>query len=184
MNNKKIKIYASSLQADELYHNQNYCESCALIVGTEDKGISKDWSQNSYKNVKIPPSLANIYKELQNEFPERNYTFPHGNLERWFTEEKIFLLNSSLTVAEGKPSIFMQKWNPFTDDVIKFIAENNEKCIFLLLGAFAKNKAQYIECKSRIVTGTHPSPLSAYRGFFNSNIFKKLDLELTINWNI
>jgi len=136
------------------------------------------------KNVKIPPSLANIYKELQNEFPERNYTFPHGNLERWFTEEKIFLLNSSLTVAEGKPSIFMQKWNPFTDDVIKFIAENNEKCIFLLLGAFAKNKAQYIECKSRIVTGTHPSPLSAYRGFLNSNIFKKLDLELTINWNI
>ena len=54
LNNKKIKIYASSLQADELYHNQNFCESCALIVGTEDKGISKDWSQNSYKNVKIP----------------------------------------------------------------------------------------------------------------------------------
>jgi len=54
LNNKNIKIYASSLQADELYHNQNYSESCALILGTEDKGISKDWSQNSYKNVKIP----------------------------------------------------------------------------------------------------------------------------------
>ena len=54
LNNKNIKIYASSLQADELYHNQNYSQSCALILGTEDKGISKDWSQNSYKNVKIP----------------------------------------------------------------------------------------------------------------------------------
>jgi len=54
LKNKNIKIYASSLQADELYHNQNYSNPCALIIGTEDKGISKEWSENSYKNVKIP----------------------------------------------------------------------------------------------------------------------------------
>ena len=54
LKNKNIKIYASSLQADELYHNQNYSKPCALIIGTEDKGISKEWSENSYKNVKIP----------------------------------------------------------------------------------------------------------------------------------
>jgi len=62
------------------------------------------------KNIKIPPSLSNIYKELKNEFPEKDYKFTHGNLERWFIDEKIFLLNSSLTVAEGKPAIFMKKW--------------------------------------------------------------------------
>ena len=54
LKNKNIKIYASSLQADELYHNQNYSKPCALIIGTEDKGISKEWLENSYKNVKIP----------------------------------------------------------------------------------------------------------------------------------
>jgi TrmH family RNA methyltransferase len=54
LKSKNIKIYASSLKADELYHNQNYCKSCALIIGTEDKGISKEWSEHSYKNVKIP----------------------------------------------------------------------------------------------------------------------------------
>jgi TrmH family RNA methyltransferase len=54
LKNKNIKIYASSLHADELYHNQNYSKPCALIIGTEDKGISKEWLENSYKNVKIP----------------------------------------------------------------------------------------------------------------------------------
>jgi uracil-DNA glycosylase len=101
-------------------------------------------------------------------------------------EEKIFLLNASLTVIKNKPSSHMSMWQEFTDDVIKFISENNKKCIFLLLGNFAKSKKVYINNKNNIVTGVHPSPLSASKGFFNSNIFKQVEIKLgqKINWNI
>ena len=107
--------------------------------------------------IKIPPSLKNIYKELQNNFPERNYQFGSGNLEKWFHREKIFLLNASLTVIDGKAGSHMKIWRDFTDDVIKYISENNNKCIFLLLGNFAKEKAKFIEDKTRILTCPHPS---------------------------
>jgi RNA methyltransferase, TrmH family len=82
LKNKNIKIFASSLQTDELYHNQDYTKSCALIIGTEDKGISKDWAENSFKNIKIPMkgeidslNLSNaasilIYEALR----QRNFT--------------------------------------------------------------------------------------------------------------
>jgi len=136
--------------------------------------------------VKIPPSLRNIYKELQFEFPERNYKFDSGNLENWFYREKIFLLNSSLTVIKGKPGSMMNLWEEFTNDVIKFICENNDKCVFLLLGNFAKSKEVLISNKERIVIGVHPSPLSASKGFFGSNIFKIVEEKLneTINWSL
>jgi len=138
------------------------------------------------KGIRIPPSLLNIYKELKIEYPERNYNFSHGNLEKWFSREKIFLLNASLSVIESKAGIFMKQWSPFTDDVIKFIQESNKNCIFLLLGNFAKNKDKFIENKERIIYGVHPSPLSANRGFFGSNIFKNIELlnGSPINWSI
>lgn len=137
-------------------------------------------------DVKIPPSLANIYKELKNTYPERNYVFENGNLEKWFTREKIFLLNCALTVLEGKPAIFMKKWQPFTEDVIKFINDNNKKCLFLLLGNFAKEKLKLIDDESRTILGVHPSPLSAHKGFLGSKIFKKLDEKLgyDVDWTI
>ena len=139
------------------------------------------------KNVKIPPSLSNIYKELKNEFPDKNYEFKHGNLERWFVKENIFLLNCSLSVIEGKAGSLLKKWTEFTNDVIRFIAENNKKCIFLLLGNFSKDKIKYIENHDeRCILGVHPSSLSAHRGFFGSNIFIKLNEKLNyeIDWNI
>jgi len=138
------------------------------------------------KNVKIPPSLVNIYKELKNTYPDREFNLTHGDLSRWFYEEKIFLLNCGLCVAQGSPGSFLSKWTAFTDDVIKFISEQNETCIFLLLGNFAIRKMNFIEDKERCITGVHPSPLSANRGFFGSKIFKKIDEKLgyDVNWNI
>lgn len=137
-------------------------------------------------NIKIPPSLKNIYKEIQNEFLDRNYIFTSGNLERWFKEEKIFLLNASLTVIKNKPSSHMSMWKKFTNDVIEYISHNNDKCIFVLLGNFAKSKDTYIINKNNIIYGVHPSPLSANKGFFDSNIFKSIEekLDSQINWNI
>lgn len=164
---KEIKIL---LLGQDPYHSANQANGLAFSVNN---------------NVKIPPSLKNIYKELNNTYPD-TYQFNNGNLERWFNEEKIFLLNSSLTVLEGKPGIFMKKWQPFTDDVIKFINENNKNCIFLLLGNFAKEKSKFIDNKDRIIIGVHPSPLSANRGFLGSKIFKIIDEKVgyQINWSI
>jgi len=139
-------------------------------------------------DIKVPPSLNNIFKELQMEFPERGYEFNNGNLERWYREEKIFLLNASLTVYQGLASSHMKIWEKFTDDIIEFIAKNNKKCIFLLLGNFAKGKNVFIMNEpddiKRIVEETHPSPLA--RGFIGSNVFKRVESALgrEINWSI
>jgi uracil-DNA glycosylase len=141
------------------------------------------------ENQKIPPSLLNIYKELKIEFPERNYNFNHGNLEKWFYNEHIFLLNASLSVLKNQAGSQMHIWEEFTNDVIQFISENNQDCIFVLLGNFAKSKEKFIinrTDKNKIIKGTHPSPLSAYNGFFNSGIFKEIETLLgrTIDWSV
>jgi uracil-DNA glycosylase len=132
----------------------------------------------------IPPSLRNIYKELQSEFPDREYKFLSGNLEKWFYRENILLLNSSLSVIKGKPGSHMEIWEEFTDKVIEFISEHNKTCVFLLLGNFAKQKKSFILDKERIVEGVHPSPMAATRGFFGSNVFIKVEnlLGEKINW--
>ena len=133
-------------------------------------------------DMKIPPSLKNIFKELLLEFPERNYKFENGNLERWFNEEKIFLLNAALTVLKGQPNSHMNIWENFTNNVIKFIDKNNKNCVFILLGNYAKSKSVFIKNKSHIVACPHPSPLS--RGFIGSNVFTKVEQVLghSINW--
>jgi len=108
MNVNDIKVI---LLGQDPYHGANQANGLSFSVE---------------KETKIPPSLKNIYKEIQNNYPDRNYIFKHGDISRWFIEEKIFLLNSSLTVFEGKPGSFMKRWSLFTDDVIKFIFENNK----------------------------------------------------------
>jgi len=134
------------------------------------------------KETKIPPSLRNIFKELKLEFPERNYEFTHGNLNLWFEREKIFLLNSSLTVEKGKPSSHIKYWEKFTDQVIKYISLHNDKCVFLLLGNYAKSKSEFIQNKDKIISAPHPSPLA--RGFIGSNVFKQIEEKIgIINWD-
>jgi len=134
--------------------------------------------------VKIPPSLRNIFKEIQTEFPSRNYDFRSGNLQRWVDDEKIFLLNCSLTVEKGKSGSHMKIWKDFTDSVIKKLSKENNKCIFVLFGNFAKAKESLIENKERIIKAVHPSPLSASRGFFGSNVFKEIENKLgkEVDW--
>lgn len=158
------------LLGQDPYHNNNMANGLSFSVPD---------------NVKIPPSLCNIYKELIKEYPERNYNFISGNLDKWFYREKIFLLNCSLTVEFNKPTSHVKIWRDFTDNVIKFISKNNSKCVFLLLGNFAKSKNKFILNKERIVNGIHPSPLSAHNGFFNSNIFRLTEEKLgeTIDWS-
>jgi uracil-DNA glycosylase len=184
--NNNINIYPPKEKIFRIFE-MNLNEIQIVLLGQDPYhrlGQAHGLSFSVSDKIKIPPSLKNIYKELQNNFPERNYTFNSGNLEKWFQNEKIFLLNASLTVIDGKPGTHIKLWKDFTDDVIKYIAENNKKCIFLLLGNFAKEKAQFIEDKSRILTCPHPSPLA--RGFIGSEIFKKVEEKLgkSIDWSI
>jgi uracil-DNA glycosylase len=158
-----------------------------VIVGQDcyhQKGQANGLCFAVNEDVKIPPSLKNIFKELKNEFPDREYSFTHGDLSRWFVEEKMFLMNSALTVCDSRPGSFMKDWEPFTDRVIQYLQKENSRCIFLLLGNYAIGKSEFIEDKHRIVTGVHPSPLSANRGFFGSGVFQQVEEKLgrEIDW--
>ena len=140
------------------------------------------------KHKKIPPSLQNIFKEIKNCYPDFNIP-SHGLLKRWARKEKILLLNSALTVIEGKSNSHANLWASFTDKIIKYISDKNPGCVFLLMGNFAQKKAILIDNKKHKIFNTvHPSPLSAYNGFFGSNVFKNIDEYLIsqgkdrINW--
>ena len=126
---------------------------------------------------KIPPSLKNIYKEIKNSYPE--FVFTNGNLTHWVKNEKIFLLNSSLTVIEGLSNSHQKLWSNFTNKVIKYINDINNNTIFLLMGGNAISKSKLIDNnKHSILTCVHPSPLSAHRGFLGSKIFEKVNEQL------
>jgi uracil-DNA glycosylase len=141
-------------------------------------------------HTKIPPSLKNIYKEIKNSYPD--FEIPtHGFLKRWVNKEKIILLNSSLTVIEKKSNSHQKLWTDFTDKLIQFISNNCSDTIFLLMGNFAIQKSKLIDTtKHKIFTTVHPSPLSAYNGFFGSNVFKNINDYLEskntklINWKL
>lgn len=159
---------------------QNLDQYKMVLIG-QDPYIKKDQAMGlsfSVKpNVTIPPSLWNIFKEIQSEFPERKYKFSNGDLTKW--SNNIFLLNSALTVIEGQSNSQLKLWNWFTDYTIKYISKHHDKLVFLLLGKFAQTKSHFIDInKHSIVTGVHPSPISAHNGFFNSDIFKKVESKL------
>jgi uracil-DNA glycosylase len=121
---------------------------------------------------KLPKSLINIFKELQEDVQVARYT--NGNLESW-AEQGVLLLNSALTVEEGKPGSHAYfGWEYFTDAVIERLSTEKENLVFILWGAHAQSKIRLIdEKKHLILTAPHPSPLAAYRGFFGSKPFSK-----------
>ena len=119
-----------------------------------------------------PPSLLNIFKELQDDI---GIPVPsHGNLNHW-AEQGVFLLNASLTVRAGEPMSHAKiGWAPFTDAVIKTISDKKEHVVFLLWGKFAQEKSVLInQARHLILRAAHPSPLSAYAGFLGCKHFSK-----------
>nr|WP_236854831.1 uracil-DNA glycosylase [Buchnera aphidicola] len=136
----------------------------------------------------IPPSLRNIYKELNSDF-KKNYLFNHGCLNNWATQG-VFLLNTSLTVESNKPRSHVNiGWNIFTDRVISMISLYKRSIVFLLWGNDAQKKINLINTKNHYILKTsHPSPLSAYRGFFGCKHFSLTNKILNkekkqpINW--
>ncbi|WP_159992057.1 uracil-DNA glycosylase [Pelistega ratti] len=125
------------------------------------------------EGIDIPPSLKNIYKELENDIPHF-YLPTHGCLSKW-AEQGVLLLNAVLTVQAGQANAHAGwGWETFTDNVIKVLNEEREGLVFILWGSYAQRKGAFIDTQKHLVLrSTHPSPLSAYRGFFGSKPFSK-----------
>jgi len=141
------------------------------------------------RGLKIPPSLKNIYKELENN--NINFSSPdHGHLEAW-AKQGVFLLNSVLTVRSKQAASHKNKgWEKFTDTIISILDQKYSHIVFLLWGSYAQKKGKIINKKKHLVlSSVHPSPLSAHRGFFGNNHFKQANEYLeannkkAINWN-
>lgn len=128
----------------------------------------------------LPKSLLNIFKEINTDLGKPIPS--NGNLERWATQG-VLLLNSVLTVQEGLPTSHAGKgWEQFTAAVIRTIARSNSQVVYLLWGAKAQEKAQYIDSSTNLILpAAHPSPLAAYRGFFGCKHFSAANAYLTSN---
>jgi uracil-DNA glycosylase len=137
--------------------------------------------------VKTPPSLVNIYKELQSDLGLAAPT--HGNLEHW-AKQGVLLLNSVLTVEAGLAASHQGKgWERFTDAVIREVNAQMRPIVFILWGNYAQKKAGFVDVSRHLVLrSAHPSPLSAHNGFFGSkpfsktNEFLKAQCQTEINW--
>lgn len=120
-----------------------------------------------------PPSLKNIYKEIEDDLGIKK-DFNDGNLEPW-AEQGVFLLNAILTVIAHQPASHSKKgWEEFTDYIIKTLSDKRENLVFILWGNYARSKKTLIDqTKHLILESAHPSPFSAYSGFFGSKHFSK-----------
>lgn len=130
--------------------------------------------------VQFPPSLNNIFKEIKDDTGADIPT--SGNLTRW-AEQGVLLLNATLTVREHMAGSHQKHgWEEFTDEVIRTISNEREGIVFILWGSYAQSKAQLIDSsKHFILKSAHPSPLSAYRGFFGNHHFSLTNMYLQKN---
>lgn len=128
------------------------------------------------EGIPAPPSLQNIFKEIRRSIygkPADDQVFS-TDLTRW-AKQGVLLLNASLTVIAGQPNSHAHiGWHQITDNIIETLSRKKEKLVFMLWGAFAQKKSSFIDRRKHLVLVTsHPSPLSAHRGFLGSDVFKK-----------
>lgn len=163
---------------EEIFAAFNYCsfnDLKVVIIGQDPyhgKKQANGLCFSVHEDVKHPPSLKNIFKEIETDLET---TYPvSGDLSRWATQG-VLLLNTTLTVREGEAGSHQQQgWETFTDTVIKIISEKKEDVVFLLWGKFAEKKGNVINIKKHtIFKAPHPSPLGAWRGWFCSKHFSK-----------
>ena len=154
----------------------DYDEVKVVILGQDPYhglGEAHGLSFSVHNNIKMPPSLQNIFKELKSDLNINRNT---SDLTDW-TKQGVLLLNSIMTVEKDKPLSHKNKgWEIFTDTIIKKLNERNEPVIFVLWGSFARSKKEFITNRKHIIIeSVHPSPLSANRGFFGSKPFSKIN---------
>lgn len=168
-------IYPASNSVFNAFEHCSFEELKVVIIGQDPYhgvGQANGLAFSVNEGQKLPPSLRNIFKELNQDV---GFEIPnHGDLTTW-AKQGVLLLNSILTVEEGKPGSHQQKgWETFTNTIIKKISDESNGVVFLLWGNYAKSKMDLIDAnKHFILTAAHPSPLSAYQGFFHCKHFSK-----------
>ena len=182
--NNTDKIFPKGADIFRAFDLCPFDQAKVIILGQDPyptRGHAHGLSFSVNDHVKpFPKSLKNIFSEINNDigkpFPET------GNLSRW-AEQGVLLLNAVLTVEEGRPDSHKGiGWEQFTDSVIKMLSTQKEHLIFMLWGAKAGHKRALIdEGKHKVLSSVHPSPLSAYRGFFGCKHFSKANDYLLMN---
>lgn len=185
-------IYPKQTEIFKAFRNTTYKDTKVVILG-QDPYHGKNQAEGLSFSVKVgiqkPPSLQNIFKELNSDL---NLPIPeHGSLVSW-TKKGVLLLNTVLTVEANKPASHKDLgWEKFTDEVIKKINEKDTPVVFILWGNFARSKKSLITNPLHyIIESPHPSPFSAYNGFFGSKPFSKTNTFLIsqnlepIDWEI
>lgn len=189
---KKKIIYPENQHLFEAFNQTPFGEVKAIILGQdpyhgENQAHGMSFSVN--RETPIPPSLRNIFKELEDDLQVSPPS--HGNLLTW-AQQGVLLLNTVLTVEKSKAGSHRNRgWEIFTDQVIKILSKEREHLVFFLWGSPAHRKASLIDKqKHLILKAPHPSPLSAYRGFFgrahfsSANKYLRKHGKLPINWSI
>ncbi|MBW9212610.1 MULTISPECIES: uracil-DNA glycosylase [Terrabacteria group] len=167
---------------DEIFHAFDLCpfdRIKAVILGQDPyptRGMAHGLAFSVKEGRSLPASLKNIFQEIQSEY---GYQRQKGNLQDW-SKQGVFLLNAILTVREGQPLSHQgQGWEEFTDTVLQKISAEKEHVVFVLWGRQAQAKERWIDHQKHLVLkSAHPSPLSAHRGFFGSNVFRKVNEQL------
>ena len=175
------------------FEYSSFSSTKVVILGQDPyhgEGQAEGLSFSVPKGMGIPPSLRNIYKELDQD--DVDFTNPgHGHLENW-AKQGVLLLNSVLTVEKNSPASHAnQGWEVFTDQVITLLNDNKDNLVFLLWGAYANEKSVLIDSnKHLILSAAHPSPFSAHKGFFGCKHFSKTNSYLKssnqelIDWSL
>lgn len=174
------KIYPPKEDIFNAFKYTDYEDVKVLLLGQDPyhgAGQAHGLSFSVLDNVALPPSLKNMYKELETDLGIKSPK--NGNLSKW-ADQGILLLNAVMTVREKSPNSHKgQGWEKFTDAVIKKLNEREKPVIFLLWGAYAKKKSALInQNKHIVIEGIHPSPLSAHNGFFGSKPFSAINNSL------
>lgn len=171
-------IYPIKANIFRVFNEVDYNEVRVVLLGQDPYHGTGEADGRAFsipQNIKIPPSLRNIFKELENDL---GINRTNKDLSDW-TKQGIFLLNTVLTVEKDKPLSHRNiGWEIFTDEVIKKLSDREEKIIFILLGKQAQNKKKLIKSHHIIIETSHPSPLSSYRGFEGSKIFSQVNQHL------
>ena len=185
-------VYPKEEEEFNAFHKTPFKTLKIVLLGQDPyhgEGQAHGLSFSVPKEVKTPPSLVNIFKEIENDLNIKNHG--KGDLTKW-AEQGVLLLNSTLTVRKNMAGSHQNKgWEQFTDKVISTISSKKEGVIFLLWGKFAQNKQKLIDkSKHHILMSSHPSPLSSYRGFLGCKHFSecnkilKKENKTEINWKL
>lgn len=164
-------------RGDDIFNAMNTTpfENVRVVIIGQDPyhgdGQAHGLSFSVKRGVRIPPSLMNIYKELESEYGIKCPN--HGDLTGW-AEQGVLLLNATLTVRRDSAGSHQNKgWESFTDAVIRAVNDHHKNVVFMLWGSYAQKKGAFIDrSKHCVLTSVHPSPLSAHRGFLGCGHFK------------